>query len=89
MVAASDVVIASTVLVNPSGLHARPAAEFVKLAAKFRAAVTVNGTDAKSLLRIMSLGLSAGTAVQLTAEGPDAGEAIPALIALIDSGFGE
>lgn len=86
---AIDVVTASTVLVNPSGLHARPAAEFVKLAAKFRAAVTVNGTDAKSLLRIMSLGLSVGTSVHLTAEGEDAAEAIPALVALIDSGFGE
>ena len=86
---AGTVVTASAVLVNPSGLHARPAAEFVKLAAKFRAAVTVNGTDATSLLRIMSLGLSVGTTVQLSAEGPDAAEAIPALVDLINSGFGE
>ena len=88
---ASDpaIVTAETVLVNPSGLHARPAAEFVKLAAKYRATVTVNGTDAKSLLRIMSLGLSAGSTVQLSAEGTDAAEAVAALVALVDSGFGE
>jgi PTS hybrid protein len=47
---AADVVSATVELVNESGLHARPAADFVKTAARYDAAVTVNGVDAKSLL---------------------------------------
>jgi phosphoenolpyruvate---glycerone phosphotransferase subunit DhaM len=76
-------------LINREGLHARPAAEFVKLAGTFEAAVTVNGVDAKSLLRIMSLGLTAGDEVALSATGPQAGDAVRALATLIRSGFGE
>ena len=79
----------STTLVNRDGLHARPAAELVKHAAGFEAAVTVNGVDAKSLLRIMGLGLRAGSTVTVTAEGTDAEAAVTAMIGLIDSGFGE
>ncbi|MFD1713275.1 dihydroxyacetone kinase phosphoryl donor subunit DhaM [Amnibacterium flavum] len=76
-------------LVNREGLHARPAAEFVKLASRFDAAVTINGVDAKSLLRIMSLGLTAGSSVDLSATGPEAEEAVVALRDLVASGFGE
>lgn len=74
---------------NKDGLHARPAAEFVKLASTFEARVTVNGVDAKSMLRIMSLGARSGSEVTLTAEGPDAQAAVDALAELIDSSFGE
>ncbi|TPW70900.1 dihydroxyacetone kinase phosphoryl donor subunit DhaM [Schumannella sp. 10F1B-5-1] len=76
-------------LVNGSGLHARPAAEFVKAASGFDAAITVDGVDAKSLLRIMALGRGQGSELELTAEGPDAAAALDALVALVDSGFGE
>lgn len=76
-------------LVNASGLHARPAAEFVKTASAFDARVTVQGVDAKSLLRIMSLGLGRGTELELHAEGPDATAALDALVALVQTGFGE
>ncbi|ARC56789.1 PTS-dependent dihydroxyacetone kinase, phosphotransferase subunit DhaM [Frondihabitans sp. 762G35] len=79
----------SAVLVNPSGLHARPAAELVKHASQFSSSVQVNGVDAKSLLRIMGLGLAQGSTVSLVASGPDAHEAVDALITLIESGFGE
>jgi PTS hybrid protein len=79
----------SAVLINPSGLHARPAADLVKQASKFQSTVQVNGVDAKSLLRIMGLGLVKGSTVSLVANGPDAGEAIDTLIGLIESGFGE
>lgn len=77
------------VLINREGLHARPAAEFVKLASTFDAAVTVNGVDAKSLLRIMALGLTQGDDVALSATGPQAADAIRALAELVRSGFGE
>nr|WP_246287149.1 dihydroxyacetone kinase phosphoryl donor subunit DhaM [Schumannella luteola] len=76
-------------LVNGSGLHARPAAEFVKAASGFDAAITVDGVDAKSLLRIMALGRGKGSELELTAEGPDADAALDALVALVETGFGE
>ncbi len=75
-------------LVNRDGLHARPAAEFVKLAAGFPQRVTVNGKDARSLLGIMSLGLVQGTEIEISA-GPDGREAVDALAALVESGFVE
>ncbi|WP_138947119.1 dihydroxyacetone kinase phosphoryl donor subunit DhaM [Plantibacter sp. M259] len=81
--------VASVTLRNKDGLHARPAAEFVKLASTFAAKVVVNGKDAKSLLGIMSLGLVKGAVVELQADGPDAEDATGALASLIESGFGE
>jgi PTS hybrid protein len=76
-------------LVNADGLHARPAAELVKLASTFTQKVTVNGTDAKSLLGIMSLGLTKGATVEIASEDPEAGAAVDAIAALAESGFGE
>lgn len=87
--AAPASIVRTTSLRNKDGLHARPAAEFVKLASSFNAKVTVNGVDAKSMLRIMSLGATAGTEVTITAEGPDAQAAADALLSLVDSSFGE
>ncbi|OIH93636.1 dihydroxyacetone kinase phosphoryl donor subunit DhaM [Curtobacterium sp. MCBA15_001] len=87
---ATDVAASTTVeLVNESGLHARPAAEFVKTAAKYDAAVRVNGVDAKSLLGIMALALPQGATVTIEASGDDATEAVAALDSLVRSGFGE
>ncbi|MGO4593534.1 dihydroxyacetone kinase phosphoryl donor subunit DhaM [Leifsonia sp. 2TAF2] len=74
---------------NPEGLHARPAAEFVKLANTFPVKVTVNGKDAKSLLGIMSLGLTAGSTARIVSDDPDGRAAVDALAALVDSGFNE
>ncbi|WP_213816464.1 dihydroxyacetone kinase phosphoryl donor subunit DhaM [Glaciihabitans sp. dw_435] len=87
---AAEIPLSGTaVLRNPEGLHARPAAEFVRLASTFDARVVINGVDAKSLLRIMSLGLGSGATVEVTATGPQASEAVSALTALVNSGFGE
>ncbi len=76
-------------LINKDGLHARPAAEFVKLANTFGTKITVNGTDARSLLGIMSMGLVQGTTVVLATEDPAGTEAVDTLATLIESGFGE
>ena len=84
-----DAVERSVVLVNESGLHARPAAELVTHASRFQSDVTVNGVDAKSLLRIMGLGLGKGSTVALMATGPDAEAAVDALVELVEGGFGE
>ena len=87
--AGSDRVSASVELVNEAGLHARPAAEFVKTAAKYDASVHVNGVDAKSLLAIMALALPKGATVSIDATGQDAQAAVDALVELVRSGFGE
>ncbi|GIT80125.1 PTS sugar transporter subunit IIA [Leifsonia sp. LS1] len=74
---------------NPQGLHARPAADFVKLANTFPAKVTVNGKDAKSLLGVMSLGLTAGSTARIASDDPAGTDAVDALVALVETGFGE
>ncbi|NQX17727.1 dihydroxyacetone kinase phosphoryl donor subunit DhaM [Rathayibacter sp. VKM Ac-2857] len=76
-------------LVNPNGLHARPAADFVTLATRFDARIDVNGKDATSLLGVMSLGLDRGDEVAISATGPEAEEAVGRLADLVESGFGE
>ncbi|MCI4657732.1 dihydroxyacetone kinase phosphoryl donor subunit DhaM [Cryobacterium zhongshanensis] len=85
-----DTTVTRTVtLINADGLHARPAAEFVTLAATLGVPVTVNGRDAASLLAIMGLGLTRGARVELSATGDGAAAAVDALATLIESGFGE
>ncbi|NEN06126.1 HPr family phosphocarrier protein [Diaminobutyricibacter tongyongensis] len=74
---------------NKDGLHARPAAEFVKLANTFDVKVTVNGKDARSLLGIMSLGLNVGASAEIVSNDPDGEAAVNALADLVESGFGE
>ena len=76
-------------LENEHGLHARPAAALVRTATGFDADVTVNGSDAKSLLRVLSLGLDRGSTATFEATGPQAAEAIAAIRELAVSGFGE
>ncbi|KQM83485.1 hypothetical protein ASE68_09865 [Agromyces sp. Leaf222] len=76
-------------ITNADGLHARPAAELVKLASTFDQRVTVNGTDAKSLLAIMALGLTKGASIEIASEDPDGGAAVEAIAALVQGGFGE
>jgi phosphocarrier protein len=78
---------------NPTGLHARPAAQFVQTAASFSSKVKISGNnkaaDAKSILAVMSMGLSYGTEIIIAAEGEDEKECIAALAALVESDFGE
>ncbi len=68
-------------------LHARPAANFVKTAMRFRSRVTVgvNGkvADAKSILAVLALGARGGTLLDLNAEGEDAPAALDALAACV------
>ncbi|GAA1445065.1 dihydroxyacetone kinase phosphoryl donor subunit DhaM [Leifsonia poae] len=87
--AASGRYVREVVLRNRDGLHARPAAEFVKLANTFDTKVTVNGKDAKSLLGIMSLGLTAGKTAEIATDDAQGVAAVDALATLVESGFGE
>ncbi len=78
---------------NRLGLHARAAARFVHAANAFASRVTVSREgrtmDGKSILGILLLAASQGTALVLGAEGDDEGAAVDALAALVESGFGE
>jgi phosphocarrier protein HPr len=81
-------------LTNPSGLHARPAALFVQAAGKYKSTTVklVNEgkeIDSKSILSVMGLGAKQGTAITIRADGPEENEAVEALAALVESGFGE
>jgi len=74
-------------LVPEEGLHARPAAEFVKKARQFTAEITVikgeKEANAKSPMRIMALGAKKCDEIVIQAEGDDAEEAVKALVELI------
>jgi phosphocarrier protein HPr len=78
---------------NRLGLHARAAARFVHTASRFRSRVTAGRDgrvmDGKSILGILLLAASQGTAIEVTTEGPDEETAMDALAALVEGGFGE
>jgi phosphocarrier protein HPr len=80
-------------VVNSNGIHARPAAEIVKTAGRFKADITIARDDlevnAKSIMGVMMLAAEFGSTVQLRAEGEDADGALEALAALIANKFGE
>jgi phosphocarrier protein len=80
-------------IVNKNGLHARPAAEIVKLAAKYKANITITRDDlevnGKSIMGVMMLAAECGSTLALRAEGPDADQALDALSSLIGNRFGE
>jgi phosphocarrier protein len=83
----------SAVVVNEAGIHARPAAEIVKVAAKFRSEITIVRDDlevnAKSIMGVMMLAAECGATVVIRAEGDDAQAAIDAIADLIANSFGE
>ncbi|TDE97188.1 HPr family phosphocarrier protein [Occultella glacieicola] len=85
----ADAVERSVVLRNRLGLHARPAATLARKAADFDAEVTLNGVDAASVLALMGLGLTGGAEVRLRATGPQATQAVEAIVADVEAGFGE
>ncbi|MCE2941894.1 MAG: HPr family phosphocarrier protein [Gemmatimonadota bacterium] len=81
------------VVKNRSGIHARPAAELVKTAARFSAEITITRDDmevnGKSIMGVMMLAAEQGAALLLRARGPDAEAALDALQAVVESRFGE
>lgn len=81
-------------VINAVGLHARPASEFVKQAAKFRSQISIKNVtrasaavDAKSILSVLTLGVEKDHEIELTSEGDDEQQAIQALRELIESDF--
>jgi phosphocarrier protein HPr len=80
-------------IVNSLGLHARPAAEFVKIAGRFASQITVGKGDVevngKSIMGMMMLAAERGSQLRIRADGDDAADALAALVALVAAGFGE
>lgn len=80
-------------LINPQGLHMRPAGTFASAMGKFASTVTVvaNGkeTNGKSPMALMAAGIPCGTEVEVKCDGADEKEALAAAIELIKSGLGE
>ncbi len=80
-------------VVNANGIHARPAAEIVKTAAKFTSHITIGRdgveVNGKSIMGVMMLAAECGSTVRVSAEGADEDAAVEALAALIASKFGE
>jgi phosphocarrier protein FPr len=81
---------------NRLGLHARPAAQFVTTAARFQAQITLTDltqntgpVNAKSINQVATLGVRQNHAISIAAAGPDEADALAALTALVEAGFGE
>lgn len=93
MNSASEVCERTVVIQNEYGLHARPAAEFAKLASRFASEISVLGSEmkvnGKSIMGVMMLAAECGSEITVHAEGEDAETAVDQLAELVNSGFGE
>ncbi len=78
---------------NQVGLHARPATFFIQKANEFKSSIWIEKEErkvnAKSLLGVLSLGITKGTEIKIVTDGVDEEEALDALEALIDSNFSD
>ena len=81
----------SVTIQNSVGLHARPATFFVQKANSYKCSIWVEKEDcrvnAKSLLGVLSLGITKGTTITLIADGVDEASAVEGLVSLVDSEF--
>lgn len=81
------------IIVNPMGLHARPASQLVSMANQYESEVWVardgQEVNGKSILGVLMLACPMGSKVQLRCVGPDAQEAFKSLSSLVQDGFGE
>ena len=84
---------ATAIIKNKRGLHARASAKIVEASARFQSEIHVckdgNEVNGRSIMGLMMLAASIGSEIEITAEGPDAAEAIVAMLALVDAKFGE
>ncbi len=85
----------NVIIKNETGLHARPASEFVRLAGKYRSDITIQrlsnakAVNAKSIILLLTLGLAHGEEALIAAQGPDEQEAVEALANLIENELSE
>ena len=82
-------------MVNPLGLHARAAAQLVRLAGSFQSRIVLRrvgseiSADARSILSLLTLSASIGSHLDIKVEGEDAEAALAAVSELFETGFGE
>ncbi|MEP7039125.1 MAG: HPr family phosphocarrier protein [Acidobacteriota bacterium] len=82
-------------VINPLGLHARAAAQLVRLAGKFKSRIILKRidnnviADAKSILSVLTLAAAKGTHLELEVEGEDEQKALQAIEEIFAKGFGE
>ncbi|MGM0370134.1 MAG: HPr family phosphocarrier protein [Bacillota bacterium] len=83
----------TVVIQNETGLHARPASMLVDMAGNYESSINLvydgQEVNAKSIMGVMSLGISHEGEVVIEATGPDEEEAVQSIVELIESGFGE
>lgn len=83
----------SVTIINPTGLHMRPAGLFASTMGKFKSDVTIKGNgkeiNGKSPMAIMAGGLGTGTEIEIVCSGEDEEAALKAAVDLVESGLGE
>ena len=93
MVSVNQEFVKDVTVANAYGLHARPAAEFVKLANSFKSEILVSRdgleVNGKSIMGVMMLAAERGSTIEIKARGCDAKEAVEALVNLVTDDFGE
>ena len=89
----ADKLSARVIIPNKRGLHARASAKVVEASARFQSDIHIikdgQSVNGRSIMGLMMLAASIGSAVEITAEGPDQDEALKAILALVDAKFGE
>ena len=89
----SEKLSAKVIIPNKRGLHARASAKVVEASARFQSEIHIvkDGTcvNGRSIMGLMMLAASLGCEVEITAEGPDAADAMKAILALVEAKFGE
>jgi phosphocarrier protein len=89
----TEVLRARVIIPNKRGLHARASAKIVEASARFQSDIHVvkDGTavNGRSIMGLMMLAASIGSEVEITAQGPDAADALKAILALVEAKFGE
>ena len=89
----AEVLRARVIIPNKRGLHARASAKVVEASARFQSEIHIikDGTsvNGRSIMGLMMLAASIGSEVEITAQGPDAAEALKAILALVEAKFGE
>ena len=89
----AELLRAKAIIQNKRGLHARASAKIVEASARFHSEIHVvkdgNAVNGRSIMGLMMLAASIGSEIEITAQGPDAQEALTAMLALVDAKFGE
>ncbi len=89
----AEILRAKAIIRNKRGLHARASAKIVEASARFQSEIHVikdgNSVNGRSIMGLMMLAASIGSEIEITAQGPDAAEALVAMLALVDAKFGE